>query len=209
MKLRYALTLRVTQAEGYVEPRDSISQDWIACLDIRGIEPVLIPNGLSDPVAYLDAQSPDLFILTGGDDLGATPMRDETETRLLDHALSTGLPVFGVCRGMQLINRHFGGTETPVDGHVAIPHGISVTKPLAKLYGDDVTVNSFHALGIEPSELGDGLHSFATDNEGRIEAFYHPDRPIAAVMWHPERDRAGDADFRLMEQLATQKRTVL
>ena len=113
--------MRVTQAGDYVEPRDSISQDWITHLDKQGIEPVLIPNRLSEPKAYLDSAAPDLLILTGGDDLGVTPERDETETQLLEHALSTDLPLFGSCRGMQLINRHFRGRETAINGHCLAP----------------------------------------------------------------------------------------
>lgn len=201
MTLRYALTMRVTQADGYVEPRDSISHDWISCFDSHGIEPLLVPNRLSDSKAYLDALAPDLLVLTGGDDLGVTQERDETESLLLGHALSIGLPVFGSCRGMQLINRHFGGQETAIEGHIAMPHKVTVSPPFDSLYGNKISVNSFHALGIEPSGMGKKLRCFATDDEGWIEGVYHPDKPVAAVMWHPEREMPGNADLRLMERL--------
>jgi len=41
-------------------------------------------------------------------------MRDQTEEILLKEALARGLPVFGVCRGLQVINRHYGGAVSAV-----------------------------------------------------------------------------------------------
>ncbi|NQU58008.1 MAG: gamma-glutamyl-gamma-aminobutyrate hydrolase family protein [Rhodospirillales bacterium] len=199
--LRVALTLRVVQAEGYIEPRDSISHDWIAKLSQWGWTPLLIPNNLPQAPEYLDAFNPDVLILTGGDDLGQTPERDITETRLLDHALNTDLPVFGVCRGLQLINKRFGGWEGPITGHVAQSHKVTFSPEMGNTYGQTATVNSFHAQGIPVDGLGNGLVEFARDMDGRIEGFMSSNHRLAAVMWHPEREGALQGDRQLIESL--------
>lgn len=197
--------MRVTQADAYVEPRDSISWDWIRCLEARGVETILIPNALSDPVGFLEIYSPDLVIMTGGDDLGRHEERDDTEQAILTHAISGALPVFGVCRGMQLINQYFGGKVTQIKGHVATDHHIYPKPPFEEQYGCEKIVNSFHSLAIKPADLGTELDGFAVDSDGNIEGFYHQKYPIAAVMWHPERRGDNKVDFWLMEQLANRK----
>ena len=204
MTARVALTMRVTQASGYAEPRDSISHDWLARLGEWGMTPLLMPNLPSSPESYLDGLGADLLVLTGGDDVGVTPERDAAEKKLLDHAISRGLAVFGVCRGMQLINLHLGGRLTPVDGHVARPHRVTLDAPLKDLYGGQVTVNSFHSLGVPADGLGEGLVAQARDADGNVEALHHRDLPVLAVMWHSERPDAPSADRALVEKLMSE-----
>ena len=168
--MKVGLTMRVTHARDYHEPRDSISHDWISRLEEWGMVPALIPNLLSDPETFLDQSGVDLLVLTGGDDVGVTPERDATEVRLLAHAANHDLPVLGVCRGLQLINRHFGGREIPVDGHIAKPHHIAVEKAWHDLYGKTTRVNSFHTVGVAGDGLGHGQAAAALDEDRRVEA---------------------------------------
>lgn len=193
-RLRVALSMRVVQAPNSDERRDGISHDWISRLDSWGWTPLLVPNAITDGAAFLDSIGPDILILTGGDDLGETPDRDRTERILLQHALRTRFPVFGVCRGLQLINDHFGGRLAPVPGHVATPHDVLFSGTPAEVYGRRQTVNSFHAIGVPSDGLGQGLESFAHDEDGWVEGIRLPDRPLAAIMWHPERAGAPEGD---------------
>ncbi|MGA0392986.1 MAG: gamma-glutamyl-gamma-aminobutyrate hydrolase family protein, partial [Rhodospirillales bacterium] len=94
--IRAALTTRITEAAAYDEPRDSISHDWIVSLESWNVMPVLVPNRLSDPCAYFDTLQADILILTGGDNIGETPERDETELKLIDHTLIVGKPILGI-----------------------------------------------------------------------------------------------------------------
>jgi gamma-glutamyl-gamma-aminobutyrate hydrolase PuuD len=199
---RVALTMRVTEAAGYDEARDSISHDWLRRLGEWGMTPLLVPNVGDAASAYLDGLSPDVLVLTGGDDLGAMPERDATETRLLDHAFAAGLPVFGVCRGLQLINAHFKGRLVAVDGHAGEPHSISVTPPWQPIYGSTTTVNSYHDQGVPTDGVAGELMATATDEHGNVEGLCHPEKPLAAVMWHPERSGGLEGDRLLLACLA-------
>lgn len=199
--MKVGLSMRVTQAVDYDEPRDSISHDWLVRLREWSMCPVLIPNILADATAYLETAGVDLLVLTGGDDLGSTKLRDDMEASLLEHALARSLPVLGVCRGLQLINEFFGGRSIPVTGHVAAPHAVDMVGSWADFYGDGTRVNSYHNLGIEAGGVGASLAVTATDSEGFVEAIEHRDQPMAAIMWHPEREAAPDGDRALIRHL--------
>lgn len=193
--------MRVTNAVDYDEPRDSISHDWVRTIFGWGFAPAFIPNTLDDPSAYVDFLKPDLLIITGGQDLGEIPARDTTERTVLEHALKSGIPVLGVCRGMQLINEFHGGGLVPVNGHINKNHRVEVDGSMRLMFGAGVLVNSFHALGIEPDGTGEGLTAFGRDEEGYIEAFHHRSNPVCGVMWHPEREAAPDGDGELVRAL--------
>ncbi len=199
--MRIALTMRVTETAAYHEPRDAISHDWISWLTARGDIPVLIPNLIDGATGFLTAMAPDLLILTGGDDPGDNPVRDRTERALLDYAASRNMPVLGVCRGLQIINAHFGGTLRPVDGHVGTTHNVEIADPWRPVYGGQAAVNSYHRLGVAAAGLGKGLTATALDGDGMVEGLVHSAKSIAAVMWHPERDGAPAADSALLSKL--------
>lgn len=195
------LSMRITQAADYEEPRDSISHDWLNRLREWQITPVLIPNIQADAPAYLESVGVDILILTGGDDIGATPLRDASENILLEYATAQSMPLLGICRGLQLINDFYGGNSIPVSGHVANPHPVRVSDEWTGFYGDQTIVNSYHNLGINPGSVGDSLVVKATDTDGFVEAVQHVDLPLAAIMWHPERDAAPQGDRALIQYL--------
>ena len=105
-----AISLRIVKAQNYDETRDALSHDWPQFLENLGIIPIYIPNNLLNVKNYLSAFEIDGLILSGGDNLGTDPVRDKTETELLQYAMSKNIPTLGICRGLQLINQYFGGT---------------------------------------------------------------------------------------------------
>lgn len=135
------------------------------------------------------------------------PHRDEITLPLISRAVQAGVPVFGVCRGLQEMNVAFGGTlhqklheipgnldhrddstlaledqYAPVHDVILEPGGI-----LRRLAGADRTkVNSLHSQGVD--RLADNLVAEARAPDGVIEAFRVKDaRSFAlAVQWHPE-----------------------
>lgn len=206
MTLRIALTQRVVAAPGYAEQRDCLAQDWALRLDSWGMAPFPLPNCLRDAAAHLELVAPDLVILTGGDDLGATPERDRFEHALVDAALAAGVPVLGVCRGMQLLNQRAGGHMARVEGHAGTAHLLTIAPAWREFYGETVEANSFHGWAVPAAGLGAGLVSAAFDADGNVEAFWLTGRRAAGIMWHPERRAELPGDRALIESLA-QRRT--
>lgn len=101
---KIGITLRTGNASNYNEQRDMLSQDWPPLLEKIGLMPIFIPNSLEKISQFLEEIEVDGFILSGGDNVGDDPLRDNTEKKILEYTIAHDLPTFGVCRGMQAIN---------------------------------------------------------------------------------------------------------
>jgi len=189
------VSMRSSDSATYIEKRDAISHDWSRFFSVHGILPILVPNALDRPVEFLDRLPGSGLLLTGGDDLGEAP-RDRTERQLLQAAIERRLPVFGACRGLQMINLALGGTvaRRHGEGHVARDHDVEVTDTLGgTLPAGRFQVNSFHNDCVLADGLAAGLRAFALAADGVVEGLYHPGLPITAIQWHPERENPGRA----------------
>ena len=78
----FGISLRVELIEKYNEKRDTISQEWTNFLQKLAITPILIPNTLDDVKSYISDVGIDGIILSGGDNIGKFPERDETEKQI-------------------------------------------------------------------------------------------------------------------------------
>jgi len=178
-----AISQRVTIIPGREERRDSLDQKWMDFLRLCGLSPVIIPNNVDSANAALEHTAVKGVLLTGGDDLvsygGDAPERDATERFLLRYCLDRKLPLLGVCRGMQLLQDHFGVKLTKVAGHAATSHSIEMD-------GQQVSVNSFHNFAALESTAD--LEVKARSDDGVIEAVSHKYFPAQGIMWHPERN---------------------
>lgn len=152
------------------------------------------------------------LLLTGGPDIAPAYYHEETlpqcgrideqrdamEYRLTECFVHQKKPIFGICRGIQLLNIFFGGTlwqDLPTqlgvwhsDGEQ--PHDcvhmtdISKGSWLETLYGQQMLTNSYHHQSVK--KLAEGFAVAAYSGEV-IEAMAHTQLPITAVQWHPER----------------------
>jgi gamma-glutamyl-gamma-aminobutyrate hydrolase PuuD len=207
MAHRIAVTQRVHDLADRGERRDAVDQAWTPWITAGGDVPVLVPNRLDDPVAYVQSLGVDALLLTGGNDLshlpGAqqpAPERDATERALLEHARATRLPVLAVCRGMQMLVDSWGGVTTRVEGHVATRHALrSIADTRWPIRSGPV--NSFHDWGVEPAGVPDALAVVAVAPDETVEAVAHVDLPQVGVMWHPERAPADPCDRALLDAL--------
>jgi len=191
-KNRIGISLRVVHSNTYPETRDALSHDWALFLENIGMIPIFIPNNLSNLELFLDQIQIDGLILSGGDNIGDYPIRDLTEKKILDYGIANNIPIFGVCRGMQLINTYFGGS-LKIDEkklHVGKKHIVNILdKKLTFLLDtNSLIVNSYHNNIITKDLLGDDLESTSIVDDDTVESFKHKIHKIFAVMWHPERE---------------------
>lgn len=171
-----ALTQRVETIEAIQERRDALSQEWAQLAESCGFIPLLLPNRYSLIQTMLKKIPLDGILLTGGNDIGEAPERDEAERFLVQYALENRVPLLGVCRGMQMLLDYFGTPLQRVANHVRVQHLLS--------NGD--VVNSFHGWGAV--ECRPPLVPLAWSEDKILEAVSHEKYTwVQGIMWHPER----------------------
>lgn len=181
----FFLSQRVDVIESHGERRDCLDQMWanMLCGKDRVILPV--PNNMLNLSNMLKAIKPDFIVLTGGNTPeaydGTAKERDCTDDTLINYALNYDIPLLGVCRGMQSIVLHFGGTLEKVEKHVSVEHVIEDKN--CKELG---SVNSYHNYSVE--DIPYELEAAAWSKDGKVEAVKHKNARIYGVMWHPERE---------------------
>ncbi len=183
---KIGLTMRTQQADGYHEPRDALAQAWAVYLNaaLPQARWMYLPSlGAGIIEKYCEAWGLDGLILTGGEDLGSSALRDESERALLAWAAARGVPVLGICRGLQMMAHAAGGQLTTVAGHVRSRHA------LTGRYSHEV--NSFHTAGLKDCPVGYSV--LATAPDGSIEAIGHKLLSWEGWMWHPERETSYSA----------------
>lgn len=209
----------VVAISGYREPaaayrvwsQEAALLPWSYVRAVRsaGAEPVVLPpGGEPDVLGRLDG-----LVLSGGIDIDARrygeephplndppqPERDESELQLLTAALEHGLPVLGVCRGIQLMALAYGGrleqhlpdalgtTAHQEQAGAFRHHDVDVLPgtALADVYGAGrLEVSTYHHQGV--ADAG-SLTVAARAPDGVIEALEDRERPfVLGVQWHPE-----------------------
>jgi gamma-glutamyl-gamma-aminobutyrate hydrolase PuuD len=178
-----AITQRVTVVPEYGERRDCLDQAWSRFIAACGLLPLPLPNVIEVALGMCSGSNVAGLVLKGGNDLAAlggdAPERDATENALLDAAESRGLPVLGVCRGMQLIQQRCAVPLQRVEGHVT-------RRQIIHIDGEPMEVNSYHRFAARESRPP--LDVWAVAADGVVKAIRHTARPTTGIMWHPERN---------------------
>jgi putative glutamine amidotransferase len=158
----------------------------------------------------------DGLLLTGGSDISpeflrqkvadpsvihkdVDPGRDRWEFAAVQEALTRGLPIFAICKGLQVFNVALGGTlKLDIEGHDLPEQRDSEIQSLRHARRTShrfPKVNSAHHQAIE--RLGDDLEVEAwSAHDGIVEQIHLRKYPFArAVQYHPERSRVYDSLF--------------
>jgi putative glutamine amidotransferase len=206
-------TYREDAAWGVWQQRaDLLPAQYAAAVTAAGGVPLLLPPVDVPGAADAVAERLDGLVISGGADVepgrydaephprtaGWRPDRDAWEVALLDAAEAVGLPVLGVCRGMQVMAVRAGGTldqHVPdlVDHEQHSPGGaefgaIEVTTTpgsrLAGLVGDRLAVSCHHHQSVRTHP---GFAPVARAADGTLEAMEsNGERFCVGVQWHPE-----------------------
>ncbi len=194
----------------------TINQDYLDSVTRAGGVPVLLPLVEDERAQVALLTRIDGLLLSGGPDIDPgfyeeevlpccgeiNVKRDKVEIGFFKKALITGLPVLGICRGIQVMNVALGGTlyqDIAAQLPGAIKHPCYDT-PKDKIHELTViedswahrvsglkrfSVNSRHHQGIK--KLGKGLVATAYSRDGLIEAVDYPEEKfVTGVQWHPE-----------------------
>ena len=193
------------------QPADLLPTSYADAVARAGGVPVLLPPAPDADAAAVAARL-DGLVVTGGADVdpsryGASPHprtvswrtdRDAWELALLDAADTRGLPVLGICRGMQVMAVHRGGS---LDQHLPESVGHETHSPTGPEFGNiDVATCSGSRLEMLVGPTGNvachhhqavhehpGFRAAAYAADGTLEAMEAPgDRFLVAVQWHPE-----------------------
>ncbi|MCY0897608.1 MAG: gamma-glutamyl-gamma-aminobutyrate hydrolase family protein [Firmicutes bacterium] len=214
MKPLVAISMsRDNQFEGYA--REFLRTTYIEAVAQAGAIPVLLPN-MAISLELL--RQCDGLILSGGGDVdpktfgavddgtdwsGVAVERDQAELAFIREAERLGMPVFGICRGVQMLAVAYGGTliqdiprrrpDTTLRHSQGVSreeatHDVTVSanSRLAEIVGNPhFFVNSFHHQAID--RVPDGWHVVAEAPDAIIEAIEYPgERLVFGVQWHPE-----------------------
>ena len=188
----------------------------IQAVEEAGGLPVLIPISINDEALRGIYERLDAVLLPGGGDMrpniyGAemNPLtdniddaRDHAEVNLTRWAVDDNLPVFGICRGHQVVNVALGGTliqDVPSEIGTDITHNVSVPRNarpheinidpssrLASILGTTtIAVNSLHHQSVGVAAPDTCVTAYSPD--GVVEALEMPHKKfVLSVQWHPE-----------------------
>ena len=187
---------------------------WLQTID-PGV--VVVKLSYKESNSHMASES-DGLLLTGGGDVhprfygmeqyfpmtnGVDEQRDAFELEVIDKALNVDIPVFGICRGMQVMNVYLEGALIPdleregFERHKSqknseMKHSISIHAHslLKEIAGaTEITVNSSHHQAVR--NLGRGLLATAISPDGVVEAAEWAMKEgmpfLILVQWHPER----------------------
>ena len=212
-------TIGITTATGWENHREfsKVSHCYAGAVAAAGGIPVYIPIILDTTMAEDYLRTLDGLLLSGGDEdvqphhygegplhglNNVSPDRDLWEFALIKAAMEQNKPIFGICRGCQILNVAMGGNlyqnifqRCPGAGeHYPqktemhhLYHSVTIEQDslIHRLFGDKLMVNSFHNMAVK--KLAPCFKVTARSNEGVVEAIESISHPfIVAVQWHPE-----------------------
>lgn len=196
--------------------RAYVNHDYVLSVLEGGGIPLIIPFSENLDIVRSQIERVDALILSGGHDvvpqfyseepkqkLGDVFLaRDYFDFELIKEAMRQKKPIFGICRGMQILNVYFKGSlhqdlsyadrellkHNQSTSPTQVTHKVQIVPNtrLHKIIGEEeIMVNSFHHQAVHV--LGENLICSAKASDEAVEAFEHESYPfLMGVQWHPE-----------------------
>jgi putative glutamine amidotransferase len=212
---------------------EAVNHNYLTSIFSAGGMPIIIPITSNSTLLDIALSQTDGALLPGGLDVNPLlygedprpqlgkiqPSLDDFQRKFIDSAMKLGLPLFGICRGQQLLNVHFGGTlyqdiptqvynsSTPLKiKHQQTPtlkyinsHNVSILEGtnLREILGrSDVITNSAHHQAVK--DVAPGFRVTAVAKDGVIEGIEKIQDPrVYGVQWHPE-GTVGEGDHEFL-----------
>lgn len=193
--------------------RVSVAEAYMRAVRSAGGLGVIVTPVEREYEAWYQVQGIDGLVLSGGGDVspllfGEEPhhgigrvdrARDVWEMVLCRMAVKSGRPIFGICRGMQVMNVAFGGDlyqdialradtichqQTSARGTTWHTVTLAEGSHLRTLFSERIAVNSYHHQAVR--RVADGMTAVAVASDGIAEAIEGRDGWLVGVQWHPE-----------------------
>ena len=208
----------ITPGYDYEQNKLYVKRGYYEGVNQAGGLAIVLPVATNEDILLEAIDRCDGFLISGGPDVDArlygehnlpfndtiSPYRDCMEILIIKKAFELNKPIFGICRGIQIMNIALGGTlyqniYSQAEGKCLIKHSQSApewyptheiciekgSRVWAAFMKEHADVNSFHHQAIKDVAPGFIVTSRTTD--GIIESIEHTSQAFAlGVQWHPE-----------------------
>lgn len=168
----------------FVDNYDSFSYNVVHLLASAGAQPEVLLN--DDPRLHPEVlEEYDALVVGPGP---GRPEHAPQTLRVLEAAIDRGMPVLGVCLGLQAIGEVLGGAVTHAPRQM---HGktSSVEHDGSGLFAGlptPIEVTRYHSLALDPQTIPAALRVNARSDDGVVQGVAHRERPVHGVQFHPE-----------------------
>ncbi len=194
---KIAISQRLISNQKYFEIREALDIKWGLLFKELNFLPIILPIEFNYKKIFENIKIEGI-ILTGGNDLNVISKsslslkRDNFEKAIIRYGIKKNIPIYGMCRGMEIITEYFGGSLKKVKGQVGVRQKLNINNN-SKYFSELIkikSVNSFHNYAVD--NLPKDLIVSASNKNGIIKAIEHKKYKILSQMWHTERESKFD-----------------